>query len=535
MTMPKSTHARQNSRGKPVTGSIKRKLFFQIVAILLLSAALILFVNSRLLSQVYIWQEKDNLQQAARSISEMDQTADDFREQLSSLATKYNITAEIIDSAGRVVWATIYDPYYYSSRIPLLNSDVLLQFKHNLTTLEREPRDDGSYFEVREGRSHDIQYLVFGLPTDSGQTVEVFAQKNVIESNALLANNLFGAITVIIMLSAIVLAAWYANKFTRPLIAMNQVTRGMAQMNFSRKCAVKGKDELSELARSINVLSDSLDATLKDLQQKNQQLEADIEKERRTEQIRKEFVSNVSHELKTPIAIIQGYAEGLQLGVAQEPGQIAEYCGVIMDETKRMNRMVMELLELSRYEAGAYQLHEEPFFIHALVDEFLSARRLLFAENGITVETDIPLTARGYGDTEKLTTVLNNYVMNAVSHAAGEKRIMIDCVDAADKRYRIRVFNTGEPIAQDELDKIWISFHRADKSRKRGSEQRYGLGLSIVRALQELYGCGYGCENKENGVQFWFDIKKAEEALPSPAEQPGETIPPQENDAPAKG
>ena len=190
MTMPKSTHARQNSRGKPVTGSIKRKLFFQIVAILLLSAALILFVNSRLLSQVYIWREKDNLQQAARSISEMDQTSDDFREQLSSLATKYNITAEIIDSAGRVVWATIYDPYYYSSRIPLLNSDVLLQFKHNLTTLEREPRDDGSYFEVREGRSHDIQYLVFGLPTDSGQTVEVFAQKNVIESNALLEYNL---------------------------------------------------------------------------------------------------------------------------------------------------------------------------------------------------------------------------------------------------------------------------------------------------------------------------------------------------------
>lgn len=522
-------------KAKPISGSIKQKLFFQIVAILLLSAALILFVNSRLLSQVYIWREKDNLQQAARSISEMDQTSDDFREQLSSLATKYNITVEIIDAAGRVVWATIYDPYSYNSGGSLFGGDIFQQFKHNLNTLERESREDGSYFEVREGRSHDIQYLVFGLPTDSGQMVEVFAQKNVIEANALLANNLFGAITVIIMLSAIVLAAWYANKFTRPLIAMNQVTRGMAQMDFSRKCTSKGKDELSELARSINVLSDSLDATLKDLQQKNRQLEADIEKERRTEQIRKEFVSNVSHELKTPIAIIQGYAEGLQLGVAQEPEQIAEYCGVIMDETKRMNRMVMELLELSRYEAGAYQLHEEPFSIHELTDEFLSARRLLFAENGITVETKLPEAYRGYGDIEKLTTVLNNYVINAVSHAAGEKRIVIDCIEAESSRYRVRVFNTGEPIAQDELDQIWISFHRADKSRKRGAEQRYGLGLSIVRALQELYGCGYGCENKEGGVQFWFDIKKAEVDLPSPAEQPGEAIPPQGNDAPAKG
>lgn len=528
MTKPKLLH----SMTRPVQGSIKRRLFFQIVALLLLSAALVLFVNSRLLSQVYIWREEDNLQQAARSISEMDQTSDDFREQLSSLATKYNITVEIIDAAGRVVWATIYDPYRYNSAgLPLLNSDVLLQFKHNLTTLEREMRDDGSYFEVRGGRSHDIQYLVFGLPTEMGQTVEVFAQKNVIESNALLANNLFGAITVIMLLSSIVIAAWYANKFTRPLVAMNQVTRGMAQMDFSRKCTVKGKDELSELARSINALSDSLDETLLDLQQKNRQLEADIEKERRTEQIRKEFISNVSHELKTPIAIIQGYAEGLQLGVAQEPEQASEYCGIIMDETKRMNRMVLELLELSRYEAGAYQLREEPFSIRALAGDFLNTRRLLFAESGITVETDIPEAYHGFGDVEKLTTVLNNYVVNAVSHAEGEKRILIDCVETENGRYRVRVFNTGEPIEQDELEKIWISFHRADKSRKRGAEQRYGLGLSIVRALQGLHGCGYGCENRADGVRFWFEIKQAEEQPPGADKAPQE--PPELTNTPA--
>lgn len=520
MTKAKKGYAK--AAGKPVAGSIQRKLFFQIFAILLLITALILFVNSRLLTQVYYWREMDNLQQAARSIGEMDQTDNEFREQLSNLVSEYNITAEIIDASGRVIWATIYDPYYYSSGISLLDSDVLLQFKHNLPTLEREEREDGSYFEVREGRSHDIQYLVYGLPTASGQTVEVFAQKNVIESNAILANNLFGTITGIILLSAVILIAWFAHKFTRPLIAMNQVTRRMAQMDFSRKCTVKGKDELSELAKSINVLSDSLDATLKDLQEKNRRLEADIEKERRIEQIRKEFISNVSHELKTPISIIQGYAEGLQLGVAQEPEQAVEYCGVIMEEARRMNRMVMELLELSRYEAGAYQLHEEPFSIQTLVDEFLAARRLLFAENGITVETDIPEVYYGFGDTEKLTTVLNNYVMNAVAHASGEKRIVIDCIQSTENRYRLRVFNTGEPIAQDELDKIWISFHRADKSRKRGTEQRYGLGLSIVRALQERYGCAYGCENQADGVQFWFEIKRAKE--PGAAASPEASI-----------
>ena len=204
MTLP----TLKRDKNSPLKGSIKQKLFFQIVAILLLSAALILFVNSRLLSQVYIWREKDNLQQAARSINEMDQTQEtDFRDQLYSLATKYNIAVEIMDSAGRPLWATFYNPYSYSSGSPLFSDDFFKQFKYNLTTLERESRSDGSYFEVREGRSHDIQYIIFGLPTENGQTIEVSAQKNVIESNALLANNLFGAITVIIMFSAIIFAA----------------------------------------------------------------------------------------------------------------------------------------------------------------------------------------------------------------------------------------------------------------------------------------------------------------------------------------
>lgn len=125
MTLP----TLKRDKNSPLKGSIKQKLFFQIVAILLLSAALILFVNSRLLSQVYIWREKDNLQQAARSINEMDQTQEtDFRDQLYSLATKYNIAVEIMDSAGRPLWATFYNPYSYSSGSPLFSDD----FSNNL-------------------------------------------------------------------------------------------------------------------------------------------------------------------------------------------------------------------------------------------------------------------------------------------------------------------------------------------------------------------------------------------------------------------
>ena len=171
-----------------------------------------------------------------------------------------------------------------------------------------------------------------------------------------------------------------------------------------------------------------------------------------------------------------------------------------------MNALVYELLELSRYEIGDSRLECETFELKEFINDFTDSEKIVFEEHGIKCETDIPSGIKCYGDIIKLTMVLNNYISNAISHAEGEKFIKITCEDRPDI-VRVFVYNTGSPISQEDIGKIWNSFYRADKSRSR-KEGRFGLGLSIVSAIQNLHGNEFGVENAEDGVTFWFDISK---------------------------
>ena len=289
---------------------------------------------------------------------------------------------------------------------------------------------------------------------------------------------------------------------------MSKITEKMSNMDFSERVAVKSNDEIGNLASSINNLSGSLDATLQDLNQKNKKLQDDIEKKQTLDELRKEFISSISHELKTPIAIVRGYAEGAELMLQSgDTENAAEYCGVIIKESEKMNALVMELLELSRYEIGDSRLEIEDFSLYSFIHDYTDSEKIVFEENGIKCETDIPKDIMCRGDLIKLNMVLNNFVSNAVSHTDKGKLIRIYCEERAEK-IRIFVYNTGKAIADEDIDKIWNSFYRADKSRSR-KEGRFGLGLSIVSAIQNLHGNGYGVFNSESGVTFWFDVDRA--------------------------
>ena len=184
------------------------------------------------------------------------------------------------------------------------------------------------------------------------------------------------------------------------------------------------------------------------------------------------------------------------------------YCDVIADEAGRMNAMIMKLLEITKYSSGAYEPVREDFDLRELVQDWFDRNETLLREKEIVWENRIPAALTGNGDKLILSSVVNNYLSNAVSHAEGEKRITADCRVLAD-RFRICVFNTGKHIGDKDIDKIWTSFYRADKSLSR-SQGRFGLGLAIVASIQKLHGEKYGVENQEDGVRFWFDVRKGE-------------------------
>lgn len=225
--------------------------------------------------------------------------------------------------------------------------------------------------------------------------------------------------------------------------------------------------------------------------------------------MRTEFLSNVSHELKTPIALIQGYAEGLKESVGSSPEDRDFYCDVIVDEAKKMNTMVKKLLDLSDIEFGGNKLSMEKFDINVLIKNYLQSAEMLCKPKELKVSFNPDEQIFVYADEYATGEVFNNYFINALNHAKEGGRIDIR-VNKEDERVRVSVFNEGSPIPEDSLPYIWDKFYKADKARTReygGS----GVGLSIVKAIMEAMNGEYGVKNYEDGVLFYFTLGAGDE------------------------
>lgn len=471
--------------------SIRLKMFLQITAILLTAVTVILIINTTCLGDFYFYNEKSKMASTAEYLDSLDLKSGVYLGTVGKLETENNISIDIYFSDG--------NPLYLSPK-------NLIPTGGNTIVIEHSTEKNGAVLDIRE--SSGIQYIDYKYTLSDGIEIEIFSILANVEANAEIALYFVWASVLFIFIVVIIFFIIYSKSFTKPLIQMSKITEKMSNMDFSERVAVKSNDEIGNLASSINNLSSSLDITLQDLNQKNKKLQDDIEKKQTLDELRKEFISSISHELKTPIAIVRGYAEGAELMLQSGDAEnAAEYCGVIIKESEKMNALVMELLELSRFEIGDSRLEIENFSLYDFVHDYTDSEKIVFEENGIKCETDIPKDLRCQGDLIKLNMVLNNFVSNAVSHTDKEKLIRIYCEERAEK-VRIFVYNTGKAIAEEDIDKIWDSFYRADKARSR-KEGRFGLGLSIVSAIQNLHGNEYGVFNSESGVTFWFDADRA--------------------------
>ena len=251
-------------------------------------------------------------------------------------------------------------------------------------------------------------------------------------------------------------------------------------------------------------MSDQLEKTISELKTANNQLQQDIEQKEKLENMRNEFLGNVSHELKTPIALIQGYAEGLKEGINDDPESTEFYCDVIIDEAGKMNRMVKNLLTLNQLEFGTDEVEFERFDIVKLVKGVIASCDILIQQVNANVDFIADETAYVWADEFKVEQVVRNYVNNALNHVDGEKVIEIKITQENDMA-KITVFNTGTPIPEEDLPHIWEKFYKVDKARTREYGGN-GIGLSIVKAIMDSFGKGYGAINHTNGVEFWFEL-----------------------------
>ena len=283
----------------------------------------------------------------------------------------------------------------------------------------------------------------------------------------------------------------------------------MAHLDFDARYQGKSFNEIAVLGNHMNELADALESTISELKTANNELQKDIEKKNQIDEMRKEFLANVSHELKTPIALIQGYAEGLKEGINDDAESREFYCDVIMDESAKMNNMVKKLLTLNQLEFGNDVVTMERFDIVALIRNYIQSADILVKQNEATVNFDETDPVYVWGDEFKTEEVVMNYFSNALNHLDGDRVVDIR-LKKQDKTVRISVFNTGIPIPEDSLPHLWEKFYKVDKARTReygGS----GVGLSIVKAIQDSIHQKYGVINYENGVEFWFEMELVEE------------------------
>lgn len=358
-------------------------------------------------------------------------------------------------------------------------------------------------YKVRDNRI-DSEYIELFGALDEDSMVYIRSNFENIQESAAISNRFLSYMGMISVAVSAVFMFILGRKITVPIVELSDIAEKMSELNFEVKYQGKTKNEIGILGNSMNALSSRLEKTISELKSANNELQQDIAKRTEIDEMRQEFLSNVSHELKTPIALIQGYAEGLRDNINEDQESREFYCDVIMDEASKMNQMVKKLLTLNQMEFGNNQIQFERFDLISLIRSILASADILFQQKEAKVIFEEQNPVYVWADEFMIEEVITNYVSNAVNHLDGEKRIEIT-LERIGSRIRVQVFNTGKPIPEEELDKVWIKFYKVDKARTReygGS----GIGLSIVKAIMNSLNQECGVYNKENGVAFWFEV-----------------------------
>lgn len=333
-----------------------------------------------------------------------------------------------------------------------------------------------------------------------------------IQESVKISNNFLLLIGSFTILMGGIAVSIISKKFTKPICELNSIACKMADLDFSQKYQEKETDdEINHLGKSINRLSDTLENTIQKLKETNIELEKDIEHKSKIDEMRKQFISDVSHELKTPIALIQGYAEGLQENVIKDEESRKFYVNVIQDEANKMDKLVKQLLELMKLEYGKREFNNMKFNIVELIEEVIRKTSVMRENQNIEMVFHPEKPIYVYADEFYMEQAVTNYITNAIKHVEernGRKYIEIR-IEKHGNKARMFVFNTGEPIGEEDLNRIWNRFYKVDSSRNR-EKGGTGIGLSLVKAIMNNYKNAYGVYNKENGVEFYFDLDYAE-------------------------
>ncbi len=529
--------------------SLTRQILFIISGIVAGAILLCWLLNYTILESYYVYKKEAIITSAYEQLNEGSKTGEiytsAYRTKFERLSSTNNLVSWVYtaDNTSKLVSGAPSDRikgdvYFFISGEGLRKEIVKKTAKY---TLYRYYMKSSKGEDLSRVDKKNEEYLVLVGNLEDSNHVYIRTPIQSIRENVKVSNRFFALVGIFAVIISIIVAFFVSRRITRPILMLTDISRRMVNLDFEARYergAWKGRkwreflkrktwkerlqenipfgkykdkeiygNEVDQLGAHINQLSGKLEYTISELKKANLELQRDIEQKIEIDEMRKEFLSNVSHELKTPIALIQGYAEGLRDGIIDDKESADFYTEVIMDEANKMNQMVKQLLSLNQLEFGNDQITMERFNMTELIEGVAFATKLLSDQREIQVELKMDEPIYVWGDEFKIEEVLTNFMSNAIYHCDGEKKISVFYTKKDQNILRISVYNTGRPIPEEDLERVWIKFYKVDKARTRAYGGS-GIGLSIVKAIMDSHKQSCGVINKEDGVEFWFELSR---------------------------
>lgn len=459
--------------------SINKRVFVYFLS-MVLSVMLILFLGINIYVGTYYYSNKlmqmeDTIELVEAAVEESDTT----------VALRVNL--EYISYIFGVK-ITIYEEGVNMDT--LIQDNVFYQQGNIVRTIEK--RDMSAY--ICEQQQDGAQWMVYGHQLGSGHIVVLSIPVESIDHTIAGVKNFFVPLTMIGVVVASFLAAVLASSMSRPITRLNRIAKEMSKLNFNIKYEGNRNDEIGQLGFTLNELMTYLEKTINDLKH-------ELSKEKHLDVLRKRFVGQVSHELQTPLSVINGYVEALTDGVVQDEDERQEYYAIIEEEVGKMSRMVKELLDLSQLESGNFKMSKEPFDVTLLLDNIDHTHRFIAEQKQIHwVYKPIDDGFTVNGDEARLEQAIRNILHNAFKHTGEDGTIKIEAAKSISKdRLVLTIKNNGDLIPEDQLDMIWESFYKARTSDKK---QGTGLGLAIAANIFNHHKITYRAFNEDEWVVF---------------------------------
>ena len=487
--------------------SVRVKLFLSLSLIIIGIIVFLVLVNNFVFGQFYLYSKRNALKAVYQTVNDYYNNGeeDDLSSKLEQMAISNNFDILIRDDQNVNVYTSNKD---FFSTLGQMNE---MTSRFNTGAGEVIEQNNNFVISRIKDTKNGLTYILLAATLDNGYLLYIRIPINSIQESVKISNNFLYLMAGFAILISAVIVSYVSRKFTDPILELNSIAKKMSNLDFSHKYRITdADDEINNLGKSINLMSDKLEGTIKQLRATNNELERDIEEKSKLDEMRKSFISDVSHELKTPIALIQGYSEGLLENVNTDDESRKFYAEVILDETNKMDKLVKELLELMKLEYGKREFNDTTFNIVELEKEVIRKSQMMIDEKQVEIKLETPDEINVVADDFYIEQVVTNYFTNAIKHVEevnGKKQIKIEnVVDVERNKVRVKVFNTGEQIPEEHINRIWNRFYKVDKSRNR-KDGGTGIGLAFVKAIMSNYGNSYGVVNKEDGVEFYFELE----------------------------